>query len=129
MAANLGRKVTLTRDGSAIEGVREKSVTLNGEPIDITDGASDGWRELLAEAGENSVEIAISGVTKDDVLRAEWFSGDRTKPTVMTWPTSGGTITGDFFLATYSEAQPYKEAITFEGTLQSTGEVTYTPAA
>ena len=36
-------------------------------------------------------------------------------------------VRGDFYLATYSETNPYKDAVTFEASLQSTGPVAYTP--
>jgi predicted secreted protein len=128
MAARVGRAVTLTWDGAAIDGVREKGIALAGEPIDITSDEDDGWRTLLATVGENQVTITLSGVTKSNVLRAAWFSGARTEAVVVTYP-SMGSFTGDFFLASYSESDPYNDATTFDCELQSTGEVTYTPPA
>ncbi|MBX9758703.1 MAG: phage tail protein [Beijerinckiaceae bacterium] len=128
MAARVGRAVTLTWDGAAIDGVREKGIALAGEPIDITSDEDDGWRTLLATAGENQVTITMSGVTKSNVLRAAWFAGARTEAVVVTYP-SMGSFTGNFYLASYSESDPYNDATTFDCELQSTGEVTYTPPA
>ena len=128
MSARVGRAITLTWDGAAIQGVREKGVALNGEAIDITSDEDDGWRTLLDVPGQNEVNITLSGVTKSTVLRAAWFSGSRTETVVVTYP-SGGSFTGSFYLASYSEAAPYNDAFTFDAELQSTGEVTYTPPA
>lgn len=129
MAGFTGRKIVLTWDGAEIAGVREKGVAFNGEPVDVSDGASDGWRELLAEAAENSIDISLSGVTKSDALKQSWFDAeDRIKPAVLTYP-DGGVLSGNFYLASFSETGPYKDATTFEAELQSSGEVTYTPAA
>jgi predicted secreted protein len=127
MAGRVGRAVTLTWDGTAIDGVREKGISLNGEPIDATSDEDDGWRTLLATPGENQINITISGVTKGNALRAAWFSGARTEAVVVTYPTGQGSFTGNFFLASYSESEPYNDATTFDAELQSTGEITYTP--
>lgn len=125
MAGRIGRSVALTWDGAAVAGVREKGIALAGEPIDVTDDDSAGWRTLLTEAGENQVTISISGVTKDAVLRTAWFAGDRTNVVTLTYPSGGGTLTGTFYLASYSEAEPYNGAATFEAELQSSGVVTF----
>src|SRR5690606_12020353 len=113
MAARLGRKCVFEWDGSEIAGVREKGAACNGEAVNVTDGSSDGWQELLDEAGENSVTISISGVTKSDVLRSAWFTGGRTEDVTLTYP-DGGVLSGTFFMASFSETEPYNDATTFE---------------
>ena len=61
MPGFVGRKIIFTWGGQQIDGVREKSAALNGEPIDVTADESDGWRELLAKSG---LEITpASGLT------------------------------------------------------------------
>lgn len=124
----IGRKIVLVRQGVEIPGIREKGITLNGEAIDVTADENDGWRDLLDESGENSVDITISGVTKGNDLKQEWFSGSKIKTTSLTWP-DGGVLTGSFRLGTYTETGPYKDATTFEATLQSDGVISYTPAS
>lgn len=132
MAASVGRTIQLawgdTSPPAALAGVREKSVALNGEPIDVTNDDSDGWRELLEEPGENQVNISVSGITKDAALKTAWFSGERTNTLTLTYP-DGGIITGSFFLATYTDTGPYNDATTFEAEFQSSGAPTYTPPA
>lgn len=128
MAGFIGRKIIFTWNGAPVQGVREKGISLNGEPIDVTDDDSDGWRMLLEEAGENQVDVSLSGVTKDDVLMKDWFAGTRTRTATLTYP-DGRVISGTFFLATLSDTGPYNDADTFEAELQSTGEAAYAPAA
>jgi predicted secreted protein len=128
MPGFIGRKIILTWNGVSVDGVREKGISLNGEPIDVTDDDSDGWRQLLEEAGENQINISLSGVTKDDVLMKDWFAGTRTRTATLTYP-DGRIISGTFFLATFSDTGPYNDATTFEAELQSSNEATYTPAA
>lgn len=131
-----GRAITFTwgDDGASppvptpIPGVREKGVALNGEPVDVSADDSGGWRELLTVAAENQVDISLSGVTRDDKLKQDWFSGNRTKTATLTYP-DGGVVTGEFYLANYNETGTYNDATTFDAELQSTGVTTYTPAA
>lgn len=124
-----GRDVILKWDGAIVPGVREKSAAVNKEPIDVTADDSAGWRELLAKAAQHQVDISISGATKSPVLRIAAFStneNDSIKPVTIEYP-DGGTITGDFYLASYNETGTHNDAVTFEASLQSTGPVTYTP--
>lgn len=127
MAARIGREEGLVWGGAALAGTREKNLTLNGESINVSDDDSEGWQELLEESGENSVEISISGIDKDDVLMAAWFG---TRIAAATWTRdSGAVLTGNFRLASYSVGAPYNGETTFEATLSSTGAIAFTPAS
>ena len=128
MSGYTGRAIALLWNSVAIAGVREKSVKLDGSAVDVTSDESNGWQTLLAEAGENKVEIGISGVTKSDVLKTDWFAGTRTRAVSITYP-DGGVLAGMFYMANYSDKGPYKDATTFEASLMSSGTVTYTPAS
>ena len=127
MPAEYGRKVAFTWDSSPIEGVREKSLTINGEPVNVTSDEDNGWQELLDEDAETSVQIELSGVTKDTILRHAKLSGGASLQATATLTyTDGYEISGTFQLGAYSEGQPYNEAVTFTATLMSTGVVTGT---
>ena len=122
-----GRKLKVKWNATLLAGVREKSVKMNGEPINITVGEDDGWQHLLADAGENSVSISVSGLHKDHVLKGDFIAGTRTRAIEVSWP-DGTTVTGSFFLQSYSESGPYKDATTFEAEFVSAGTVTLTVA-
>ncbi len=130
MPANVGRSITLGWGSPpvAVEGLREKGIELNGEPIDITSDDDAGWRRFLAVPAENQVNISLSGVSKNRVLQTDWFAGTRLKTAEVTLD-DGSTLEGSFFLASFSLTGTYNEAIVFEASLQSSGPVTYTPAA
>lgn len=129
MAGRIGRKVEFRWGGNIIPGTREKSAACNGAPINVSSDESDGWQHLLAEAGENAVTISLSGVTKSDALKQAWFSGARTQTVTLAYP-DGGELSGTFFLASYSEGEPYNEASTFQAELQSAdGAVAYVPGS
>jgi TP901-1 family phage major tail protein len=128
MPANTGRSVAFAWDNAPVLGLREKGLSLNGEAIDITSDEDSGWRTTLAAAGQNEVNVSLSGVTKDRRLRDAWFSGNRTKVASLTYP-DGSVISAQFYLASYSEGTPYNDAVSFDAEIQSTGVVTYTPGA
>lgn len=116
-----------------VAGVREKSVTLGGAPVDITNDDSLGWQTLLDAPQINSLEISCSGVAVDDTLRADWFagasigSGRRMQPASFIYP-DGGVISGTFYLSEYSETGNHDGEVTFEATFMSSGVAIYTPA-
>jgi predicted secreted protein len=137
MVANVGRTITVYWGNEspqpAVAGIREKSITLSGEAVDITNDDSNGWRQLLDAAQVNGVEIACSGVAINDTLRADWFSGasatgSRMQPATFEY-ADGATISGTFYLGSYAETGNHDGEITFEATFVSNGVVTYTPAA
>ena len=129
MAANPGRKLKLMRGGSAIAGLRTKGVAVAGEPIDVTTDDEEGFRTLLGEPGTKTVDISFEGITKDADLRAAILTGTSLllDDVTIEYP-NGDTLSGDFFLNSLEESGAYNEAMTFTGSLQSSGEWTYTAA-
>lgn len=129
MAANIGRSFLIKRGSTVIAGVRTKTATVNGEPVDITSDDDSGFRTLLATAGTRSMDLTVEGITKDAELRLAMLSGTSLLLTDVNleYP-NGDTVTGDFFLNTLEETGPYNEAVSFTASLQSSGEFTYTAA-
>jgi predicted secreted protein len=107
--------------------VRTKGVSINAEPIDVTNDDDAQWATKLVDAGQVAVSISVAGVAKNHTLLAEALAaGDRVQSTVFEYP-GGGKIQADFFLASYAENGEYNGAATFEAEFQSTGAVVYTP--
>lgn len=128
MAASAGRNLELKWGTAEIPGVREKGLSLNGEPINVTSDEDSGRRMLLTVSAEDEVNVTLSGVTKSNTLKAAWFSNARTETVTITYP-NGDVIEGSFFLASYTDNGPYNDATTFDAELRSTGEVTFTEPA
>jgi len=122
----VGRSIALTWGGSALAGVREKKVSVNGAAIDVSSGENDGYRLLLTVPAQSELNLSLSGITKSSQLRDDKMAGDLTKTVVMTYP-DGSIITGTFYLQTYNETGPYNDATTFDCELLSSGEWDYTP--
>jgi len=137
MAATLptkGRSVQVKRGASPatlVAGVRTKSITINGAPIDITNDDDTGIRKLLDEPGQLEVSISVSGILKNEVLLTESLqTSDRVQPTEFLWPgaVSAGSLSGDFFLASMGITGEYQGAVTFEAAFESAGAVTLVAA-
>jgi TP901-1 family phage major tail protein len=126
MAAYKGNDITVSFDGTLIAGLREKGISIEGEPIDITDDNSNGWRELLSEPAQRQVTISCSGITKDEVILALVMGTDLDKAAIVTFTDTGNTLTGTFFITGYQKTGTYNDAVTYSFELQSSGEVTYT---
>lgn len=129
MAASAGRELLIKKGVSVIAGVRTKTVTINGEPIDITSDDDSGFRTMLATAGLRSIDLSVEGVTKDSSLRAivAGVSSQLLTDISIEYP-NGDTIDGDFYLVNIEESGEYQDALTFSASLQSSGPFTYTPA-
>lgn len=132
MVARVGRQTQFFFGGNSpndeILGVREKSIDLNGEAIDVTSGEDAGVRVLLTVSAQDEVNIGINGVSKDLRLKTAFTTGQRTQICTFIYP-DGSILTGTFFLESFKETEPYKDASTFEASLKSSGVVTFTPGA
>jgi predicted secreted protein len=124
MTARAGRQVTITWGGTALVGVRQKAIAINGAPLDITSDDDSGWRKLLTTKDVKSVDITISGVAASDILKAD-AAADQAKAVIVTYP-SGFSISGTFNAVDYNETDEYKTEGTFECKLLSSGTVTFT---
>jgi predicted secreted protein len=126
----LGRGLILTKNALPIAGLRTKGLSFNSEPVDVTTDEDDGFRCLLAEAGQASSDISFDGIEKDAVLRDLYLAGGTMQQYtdfIFTWP-DGATLAGTFNITAYEQSGTYNDAITFSGSMQSSGEWTYTPA-
>lgn len=115
---------------NTIASVRTKSVAINNEPIDITTDDSDAWRTLLAEPGNRSIDLSVSGIWTDDDLLAQISAATASvalQDLQIVYPDTS-THEGDFMINTFNVTGEYNGAATFEASFQSSGSVTYTAA-
>lgn len=128
MAAASGRALYVKRNGTKIGAVVSKSISINNEPVDITDDDDAGFRTLLEDSGTRSIDISVEGVLKADTLVTD---GGAVSPTLIddadiVFP-SGLTISGNFRLNNVEISGEVAGRVQFSGTLQSTGAWTVTP--
>lgn len=132
-----GKDVVLRVGTTNVICFRSLTITINGEAVDLTDGCSQGFRELARDPAVKSLDFAVEGIAKTRTLRAAVLSpagGRYFENASLVFPpieggSEGDTISGDFYLADYSEGVTYDNATTFSATLQSSGVYTYTPEA
>ncbi len=138
MVANVGRELLVKKDSTVIAGIRTATLDWSGESIDVTTGEDAGVRLLLEASAQEQIDMPIEGIMKEEELRDITIGANGTR--ILTdieieWPisdpgnTQPATLTGNFRLSSYSEGAPYNEAITFSGTLESSGAFVYTPEA
>lgn len=121
MAKQLGRKVTIKIGGNVIAAARTKNLTINNEPVNVTTDGDDGIQTLLAEPGEKAVSVSVEGLGDQTALVDVALGNDLIEAVEFDYGTF--TISGDFFQASYTEGQPYNDAITFTAEYQSSGAV------
>jgi len=115
---------------TTVGGLRSTSITLNQESVDITDKDSSNARELLADAGVESVSISGSGVftdaASDGTLRTAFGGSDI--PNFEVIIPDLGTYQGKFHIASLEYGGEYNGEVTYSVTLESSGSVSFTAA-
>jgi predicted secreted protein len=128
MAAISGRKLRIKRGSTAIAGARSDSITINNEPIDITDKDDAGWRTMLADVGVRSIDCEVEGILTDSTFLALAVGTASALLEAYTIELDGiGDFTGNFFLASFAVTGEQADATTFTASLQSSGTITFTP--
>jgi predicted secreted protein len=130
MAASNGRAVIIEIGAESLaDELRTKTITFNGELVDVTTDGDDGWSTMLDGIfNTQNVTIALDGVLKADTLSDMAFTGAQETMTITVGDLF--TLDGDFqFTAGFQIGAPYNGETTFSGTLQSTGTIVKAPVA
>lgn len=127
MPAFTGRKLRIKRGSTNIAGARTDSLTINNEPIDITDKDDAGWRTMLADVGVRSVDAEVEGVLDDATLIAIAVGSATAILQAYTIEIQGlGSFTGNWHLASFAITGEQADAVTFTASIQSSGTITWT---
>lgn len=126
-AGVLGRNIVLLMAGQPVAGVTTKGISISNEAVDVSSDDSSGERELLAQAGTRTVDISLSGVTKNlELMRSVIINESKVYTLLFTY-TDGSTLALDGFMATYNATGEHAGAETFDASFQNTGAPTFTP--
>lgn len=129
MAAVSGRKLRIKKGGTAIAGARTDNLTINNEPIDITDKDAAGWSTMLADAGVRSLEADVEGILEDSTLLALAVGATANLLAAWSIEVEGiGTFAGNFYLNSLELGGEQEDAVTFTANIQSSGTITFTAA-
>jgi predicted secreted protein len=128
MAAVSGRKLRIKKGGVAVAGARTDSLTINNEPIDITDKDDAAWRTMLADVGVRSIDAEVEGVLTDSTLIAIAVGTASSLLASYTLEIDGiGDFSGNFYLASFAITGEQADTVTFTASIQSSGTITFTP--
>lgn len=130
---HVGRTLLVKKGSTVIAGLRNATITVGAESINVTSGEDDGKQLLLAASGEENISLSAEGIMKSGLLRDIMLGGGSKMLTDITleWPLSdsGSTpadLTVNFRISSYEEGRPYNDAITFSASFESSGDWTYT---
>jgi TP901-1 family phage major tail protein len=135
MAAQKGKDLLIKIDDGGsfvtIAGLRTRRLAFNAETVDITHAESaNRWRELLDGAGVKRASLSGRGLFKDaasdELMRATFFDG-AVKDYQVVIPDFG-TIEGAFQIVGLEFAGEHNGELTFDLSLESAGELTFTAA-
>jgi len=124
-------KLDLTGVGQfeTIAGLRATRISFNAETVDVTSlESAGGWRELLAGAGVRSASISGAGVFRDantdERARQIFFGGE--VPDFQVIIPNFGVVQGPFQITAIEYSGSYNGEATYDLTLASAGELTFT---
>ena len=110
---------------STVAGLKTTQLSVNGDPVAITNKDSGGWRELLTGAGVRSVSVGASGI----------FTGSTAEARVRSLALSGGIedyelsfesgekMRGSFLVTRLEYAGDFNGERNYTLALESSGEV------
>lgn len=127
-------KIDLTGDSNfqTVAGLRATRVSFNAESVDVTSlESAGGWRELLKGAGVKSAAISGSGIFRDAASdeRARQIFFDGEVPDFQVVIPDFGVVEGPFQLTAIEYAGTHDGEATYELSLASAGQLTFTAAA
>lgn len=130
MAAGSGRDFVVKKNGTALAGLRENSLTPEGGSVDLTSKEDNGFRKLADFHGTRSWDMSASGVLKDAVFQD--IIMDPSASLLLTDVTlefhDGAIVAGDVYIGSATFAGAHDGEATYELSLQSSGQWTYTAA-
>lgn len=131
LVVKIGDGTTPTETFATVGGARTNSLSFNNTPIDATSASSTGhWREFLDGKPNPSMDISVSGVFQDDSQDAQ-IKTDMLAATLRNFEIivpDFGTFEGGYIITSYSVNGSHDGEMTFDLSLQSGGQVSFTSA-
>jgi len=111
---------------TTVAGLRDTSISINSEMIDVTNKDSSRVRTLLANAGIKSFTISGSGIFTDGASEQTILTNfsATTFANYQFLVPDFNTFTGAFQITAIDYAGTYNDAVTYSMTFESAGAVT-----
>ena len=112
---------------TAIGGIQTKSVSVNNNPVDVSDDSAS-YQKMLSAGGIQAYEISGSGVSKSSAqfLALKAAAAARSELNYQITNGLGDTVEGMFVITSFEETGGHTDAQTFNISLSSGGAITYT---
>jgi TP901-1 family phage major tail protein len=116
---------------TTVAGLRTRRLAFNAETVDITHAESaNRWRELLDGAGIKRASVSGRGLfkdaTSDALMRQAFFDGSVVSHQIVI--PDFGTVQGPFQITSLEIAGDHNGEVTYDMSLESAGELTFTEA-
>jgi len=116
---------------TTVAGLRTRRLAFNAETVDITHAESaNRWRELLDGAGIKRASVSGRGLfkdaTTDALMRQAFFDGSVVSHQIII--PDFGTVQGPFQITSLEIAGEHNGEVTYDMSLESAGELTFTEA-
>jgi TP901-1 family phage major tail protein len=116
---------------TTVAGLRTRRLAFNAETVDITHAESaNRWRELLDGAGVKRASVSGRGLFKDAssdaLMRQAFFDGSVVDHQIVI--PDFGTVKGPFQITGLEIAGEHNGEVTYDMSLESAGELTFTVA-
>jgi TP901-1 family phage major tail protein len=116
---------------TTVAGLRTRRLAFNAETVDITHAESaNRWRELLDGAGIKRASVSGRGLFKDAssdaLMRQAFFDGSVVSHQIII--PDFGTVQGPFQITSLEIAGEHNGEVTYDMSLESAGELTFTEA-
>lgn len=110
-----------------IGGQTSHTLTLNNNPIDITNKSSNSFRTLLEGEGLQSIDLSLELVYNSDVAYGRLRAAADTKESrnYRILIGSNTVLEGAFMIATFGETSPDNDKLTNSVSMQSSGQFTF----
>jgi TP901-1 family phage major tail protein len=131
MAAERGSAFLLKLGGGSpatyatVAGLKTTQLTVNGDPVAITNKDSGGWRELLSGAGVRSVSVAAGGIFTGSAAEVQVRNlalGGQIAPFELSFE-SGERMQGSFLVSRLEYAGDFNGERNYSLALESSGAV------
>lgn len=113
---------------TTVAGLRANDITINGNPVDISNKGSNGWQEMLPNAGIKSVDFSGSGVFDASItaplvriMQSAMNGGTFIEAEIVSG--SGDRFTGTFSCQTFKRSGTHTDAEMFDISMKSHGPV------
>lgn len=128
-AAQKGSGFLLAKGATNLAAFKTKSLSINSDVVDVTTiDDTNRYRQLLAAAAIKHMTLSGSGIIKDTAANQALFT-DVLAQTVDTYTVTipgVGTFAGSWTISQLSAAGEYAGEMTFDITLESAGDITFT---